>query len=573
MGYLRIHKKAFSYIKGSGLAVLILLIIIIGGIGFNNWGPYIYGKLIDAITEKQETNFYYYFVFFIVISALSSGLSIVESNIALKLSTKICNKKQSYFFENIIRLKLSESEKYDYGSLVTRISSDISTIIDYDIMVITNSIFVVLNFTIPLIFIFRISIDLSFRAIIFLPVSTLIYLIFKSKNRDIFKKLQVFGGKYYTNLSNYIYNLKSIKSFKLERIIKNKYEDIMSESYKLEAKKINLNSFIDMLNQISNVLLTTILLYTAMQLILDGFITIGVIVSFNMYINKLFNSVNAIQKMQLDIQPVIVALDRLGSLENGQYDNYRESNNLRKQKRFEISVENVSYAYDSVKVLENITLKITEPGLYSIVGKNGSGKTTLINLIMDFYDLQSGTIRLNNYSYSELSSIDIRNVITFIPKEAFILLDSVLENIRLYNQSVSEEQVMQICKAVGLSSFFEMLPEGIHTSLRDREDILSSGMKQKLCFARALANPSPIIIFDEVTSDLDGSSEKLLIELIMQLSKKSIILSVSHKLNTIKNSKQIYLLSNGIIRQTGIYNELIANCSEFNELFRTADAD
>lgn len=246
-------------------------------------------------------------------------------------------------------------------------------------------------------------------------------------------------------------------------------------------------------------------------------------------------------------------------------DNYESSKVLRKVDR--IFFEKVFFAYDAGEsdVLKGLTLQISGNGFYSIVGANGSGKTTIFKLLVRFYRPQKGTIFMNESSYEKLTERDIRSKITYVQKKAFIVEGSILDNIRL-DKDISEEKIIKICDKVGLKEFIDTLPKGLYTHLSSNGQEVSSGILQKLNFARAILHKSDIMIFDEISSDLDVSSEVKLCQIMKELGENRIVISISHRINAISMSDYIYYLSDGKVESEGEFNELIKNSNSFKKM-------
>ncbi|MBU5310458.1 ABC transporter ATP-binding protein/permease [Tissierella carlieri] len=562
-------KQAFTYLKGFKGKLAQLLIIIMLGITLNSISPIIYGRLIDAITSKNFYQTMMYLLYFSVITISIILFSSLESVFSVNIGNKINIYHQKHYFTKLLKTKISNVENFDFGLLVSNLTSDISTIISYDVELITTTIFIALNFFIPLVFIFLINYKMALITIGFFPMIVTIYYVFRNKKKMFFKRSKEIDDQYYTFICNSIKNISSFKAFKLENTMSNKFKQLLDRSYKSDKDKTILDTFIGTLNDLSQNIFSFLLLYLAAKLILNDELTIGTLMSFNIYTNRLFSSINTIQKIQLNEQPVSVALDRLSTLKSAPEDNYEVLIKETENNQITLNIDNIFFKYNDIEVISGLSIDIEKNGYYSLVGENGCGKTTLLKLIMYFYETQSGCIRLNSFSYSDLSAHYIRSFITYVQKEPFVINDSLLENIRLYSDD-SEQSVLEVCEKVGLKDFILTLPDGLHTMLYEDSDLLSSGMRQKLSFARAILHPSAIMLFDEITSDLDGKSEKLLSNIMKDMSKDRIVLSISHRVNAIVNSDCIYVLQDGKIITQGDFNHLYKNCEIFSNLFKAA---
>lgn len=460
---------------------------------------------------------------------------------------------------------MKELDRYNSGELISRLESDISILITYDIEFITTIAFILLNFLIPIIIIFGISLQLSLITLIFLPLNILIYVCFAGKKKRLSEKMKKFDDTYFSYIGNIFQNIKSIKCYKIEQYIISKYNDLLKYSFLLQKKNITLSNIVDLCNELLGYLFGVMIIIVSTELIYKGHLTIGLLVSFNIYINKLFESIGSMQRIKLNEKEVAVAITRIEQIMDSNQENIYSSY-LLNTSIFNICVNSISFQYDNNIVLRNIKFEMNHYGLYTIVGENGCGKTTLLNILMKLYDYYKGDIIFNNISLHQLTEGDVRSKITYISKEPFILIDSIYNNLCL-GKTISKIDVINACKRVGLYDYIENLPSGIDTILNETGVSFSSGMKQKLSIARTLLQTSEIIIFDEITSDLDGESEKNIIDIIKELSREHIILMVTHKVRTVIVSDLVFVLRNGEIVSIGQYNDLIKQDEYFQRLF------
>ncbi|MEO3947777.1 ABC transporter ATP-binding protein [Gorillibacterium sp. CAU 1737] len=565
----RTMKQAFAYLHGFRGKLAFLLIVIIIGIALNNVSPILYGRLIDAITAKEFSQTTVHLMFFAAITIAIVLLSSLESVVSVNVGNRIINHHQTRCFSKLLKTQMSHVEKFEFGLLVSNLTSDISTIVRYNIELLTTVIFMSLNFIVPLLFIFLINWKLALVTIAFLPVTMVIYYAHKNKKKLFFKQSREMDDKYYAFVCNSIRNIPSFKAYKLEEKISGNFEELMDDSYQKEKNKTILDTFVGMLNDLSQNIFSFVLLYLAARLIVNDELSIGVLMSFTIYTNRLFSSITTLQKIKLDEQPVRVALDRLSSLLAAPEDDYSRNRQNLATHQTKLELDHLSFHYDDLEVIKGLSLTIQDKGFYSLVGENGSGKTTLFKLMMDFYQAQSGQLKLNDTPYPNLSSAYIRSFITYVHKDPFVVNDTLLENIRLYS-ALEEDQVLEVCERVGLKEFILSLPDKLDTMLFEDSDLLSSGMLQKLSFARALLHPSAIMLFDEITSDLDGKSEKQLCQIMKELSRDRIVLSISHRMNAIVDSDWIFVLEDGRIVDQGDFHTLSKTNVLFSNLFRAA---
>ena len=415
-----------------------------------------------------------------------------------------------------------------------------------------------------------ISAKLSSVAIFYIPTSFFITLMSRKYYKLLALERKKLGDQYYSYLNESFSNNVGIKSFKLEKVIFSKFDGFISRELKLLKKSFVLSGIMQVLTTFVTVVSSLYIIYLSAILIKSDLLTIGTMVSFNTYINKLFSSISQVLGLNISKQEVSVFIDRIWNLfsEKSEQDDEKNDVLITNENRLEVERADFSYVEDNDAVISNLNFKLTAPGFYSFVGKNGCGKSTLAKLLIKLYSLDNGKIEINGSGYNDCSVYSIRDTITYIQKEDFFINESVYYNLLLANENASMEEIHNICNNVGIGEFIETLPDKYDTVIGEGGSTLSSGQKQKLNVARALLRNTSIIIFDEITANLDGKAEKEIIALLKEISKKSIVIFISHKASSIMQSDKIFLMDKGSIIDSGTHEELIKNNSIYQDLFK-----
>lgn len=563
--------KKYIYPQRVKIAFIVLLILVGSFIG--NLSPFLYGKMLDSIVAFDINHLMRLIIIYFIVTVGTTILSIFEGYMGKMVSFKIVKSSQRDLFNKIVRLKASAFEKYTSGELISRLNGDSEGVVSFLLDVITSILNIFINISVSLYFVLKISIKLSSVSIFYIPASLIVTIAARKRFKKLAEKRKIFNDKYFGYVNETFSNNIGIKCFRLEKKACDKYDNFISKELDIEKHSMVLGGIIQMLNTLISVISSLYIIYLSGILIKDGLLTIGTMVSFNTYINKLFASISQILGLNISKQTVSVSLDRLISLISEKSEDMEEYEKELKNEPDYINVRNVCFRYndDSDTVINNLSFSLDSPGFYSFVGKNGCGKSTLAKLLVKVYDVDSGYMEINGIDYNNCSIDSLRENITYIQKEDFFLNDTIYNNLSLANERVSAEDIYISCQAVGIDEFINSLPDKYDTVVGEGGSTLSSGQRQKLNIARALLKKTKILIFDETTSNLDGESEKNVIAILKKISKYSIVIFISHKVLSIVQSDRIFLMENGNIVDSGTHEQLSKNNDMYRELFKYSD--
>ena len=558
--------KKYIYIGKKYLVLLIGLIFIGSLVG--NISPYLYGKILDSIASGDMDLLGKIIIIYFFITLFTNLLSMLEGYVGQVVNFKLSKNAQTDLFDKIIRMKTSAYSKYEVGELISRLNGDADSIVSFGINLITGILHIVVNIMVSIYFVITISIRLSSVAIFYIPTTFLVTYISRKYFKELAEKRKKFGDKYFSFQNEVFSNNVGIKSFQLEDKINDKYKSFIGKELHLLKRSIYMGNIIQLANSLISVISSLYIIYLSAILINAGVLTIGLMVSFNTYINKLFSSMSQIFGINISLQEVMVSVNRIIKVMSEDSEPSDESI-FKEQYNPSLECVDITFSYGDEKenVLTNMTIDIDKFGLYSIVGSNGCGKSTFIKLLTRLYDVESGHIYINGVNYLELPYNFIRSQITYVQKEEFFFNDTIINNIRLADESLKEEDMENMCKIVGLDEFIKTLPEGYKTIIGEGGSTLSSGQKQKLSIARALLRNTPIYVFDESTANLDGKAEKDIMRIIKEHSKTSIILFISHKISSIIDSDKIFVFEDGKVVDSGEHEYLLMNSYKYKELF------
>lgn len=530
------HKKIIDkFILPQKKKIIYLIIVILLGIIASMSIPYVFGNIIDSIVVKNlqlVSKFIFISLFLNIFHNLSS---ILEEWIGNILSVDCSNSIKEVMFSKILDTKYEFLNSYGEGELVSRIENTGDKIVSFYIDFFSSIVMIMFSIIISTYIMIRISLKLFVIAIILLPLTYGINYIFKStiisKKRDYIAKLD----EYSDYLVDTISNLTGIKLNNLQKTFKGNYGKKLQDLKNLSMSNLKINMTVTSLQDLITIILSSLILFTSARLIILGNLTLGNIVAFSSYMEKLHSSIKNIGDLNLSFNEVIVDLERYKRIMD--HDSEKKTDGKKLSKVTSLKFKNVSFKYDDKYVLKDFSFEISKPGLYGIVGENGSGKTTIFNLISKLYTDYEGEILINGKEIRNYKDEELRNEVLFIESKPFILRENINSNITLLGkEKIDESNLKKIIQFLELERIEKY-------SSKNLKDTLSKGEQKKIQLARLLISKRSLILLDEVLSGLDKEMKEKVISKIKERSKNSIIIIISHDPEIIKKcGKTLFIL-------------------------------
>ncbi len=477
------------------------------------------------------------------------------------LGQKVVFDIRTKLFSRIIKFKMSYYDKSSVGRLVTRSVNDMETIAS----IFSQGLFMIFADLILMLSVISVMIYLSLKLsiIVFavLPFILIATRFFQRAMKSAFNEVRSEVANLNSFVQERISGIKEIQIFNREEVEQNSFVKINEKHKNAWLKTVWYNSIFFPIAEISTSITIGLLVWFGGRLVGVEFsgVTIGTIFLFIQLSQMLFRPLRQIADKFNTLQMGMVAANRVFKiLDTSDFiKNYgTKKNNLIEGK---IKFDELSFSYSESKpVFDKLNLSINSGEKVAIVGSTGSGKTTLINLILRFYESNSGSIFIDNINIKDIDLKNLRSQISLVTQDIFLFADSIFNNITLFNPNISIDDVKKAAKEIGIHDFINKLPGGYYYNVRERGVMLSEGQKQLISFLRAYLSNPRILILDEATSSIDSKTEKLIQYATSKIIQNKTSIIIAHRLSTILNSDKIIVLENGEIVESGSHEQLIS---------------
>lgn len=405
------------------------------------------------------------------------------------------------------------------------------------------------------IFLYTISPELLAVTMITMAIYALIIFLFRKPIKNVNYEIMEQDAQMTSYLKESLEGMETIKAYQYEENAKAKTENLFTKLINHVVKGSVIYSLQDSLVEAAASIGTVILMWLGAFMCIENMITIGTLITFYYLIGYFLEPVQNLIDLQPILQTAVVAAERLNDVLDAETEN---NDNKSHMECGDISIDHVSFRYGNRDlVLDDITLNIPKGQRIALVGESGCGKTTLAKLLMAFYQPEQGEITIGGKNIADCSPESIRKHIAYISQDIFLFSDTIYNNLRMGDESISNERIQEVCKLCQADRFIENLPMKYETMLDENGGNLSGGQKQRLAIARAMLRNPDILIMDEATSNLDTITEESIKKTMDQICENITCIIIAHRLKTIRNCDYIYVMEKGKIVEKGSHEELI----------------
>ena len=564
-----LFKRLLRYVKKYRFAFFIAAISVILLAVFAAVRPVLLGYIIDHFVKtkmsEQLVKYMLIMLGFLIMEALFQFIFIFFANY---LGQNIIKDIRFQLFQKIIHFKMAYFDITPVGKIVTRVVSDIETIAS----IFGQGLFVIISDLLKMLVIAVVMLVLNWRLalIVFVALPILIYAtrIFQKAMKNAFQQVRSEVSNLNTFIQERLTGMKIVQLFAREKIEYQKFKQINNRHKDAWIKTVWYNSiFFPIAELIPSIALGFVVWYGGLQMLDTGITTSGDIISFIMMNQMLFRPLRQIADKFNTLQMGMVASDRVFKLMD---QNLLEEDNgsIIQPISGYIQFKDVHFSYtEKEEVLKGISFSVNRGETIAIVGATGAGKSTIVNLINRFYPINSGEILLDKISIYDYKLAHLRENIAIVLQDVFLFSDTIFNNITLYNQDITLEEVQDAAKKIGIHQFIMSLPNNYQYNVKERGVMLSSGQRQLIAFLRAYVRKPHILILDEATSSIDSKTEMLIQKATDVLTKNRTSLIIAHRLATIKKADRIIVMDKGEIVEQGTHQELLNKNGYYRSLY------
>lgn len=579
-------KKLASYMSNYKLPVLIVMIFAAVSTVFNIWGPKILSKaiteLFNGLIKKYQGTGSINFdkigetlLFLLGLYLIASLFGVMQGWIMSTITQKVTYRMRKDISEKINRMPMNYFESRTTGEVLSRITNDVDTLgqsLNQSITQLITSTFTIIGVIVMML---SISVPMTGMSVLIIPISLVLIMTAVKFSQKHFVTQQKYLGVINGQVEETVGGYNIVHLFNDEENALNQFKEQNEVLFKSAWKSQFLSGLMQpIMNFVGN------LGYVAVAIIggimaYNGTITVGDIQAFIQYVRNLTQPIAQLAQVSNMLQSMVAAAERVFEFLNEEEEAQTVENPVKVDHiEGQVDFEHVHFGYNPEKIIINDFSSHVDPGqTVAIVGPTGAGKTTMVKLLMRFYDVNSGAIKIDGYDIRDFNRADLRKNIGMVLQDTWLFKGSIMDNLRYGNLEATDEEVYAAAKAAHVHHFIETLPGGYNMELNEESSNISQGQKQLLTIARAILADKPILILDEATSSVDTRTEVLIQNAMNNLMSGRTSFVIAHRLSTIKDADKILYMQDGDIKEQGTHEELLEKGGYYAALYNSQFED
>ena len=562
-------KRLMGYFVSEKKMLFLLMLAVVVVVTCSVYAPKLQSNAIDAIAGRQWDKLSPILIVMVIIYIIHSICTYMQSKLSTVLSQNIVSRMRKELFLNIVNLPIRYLDANSHGDIMSRMTNDIeniSTTVSQSMSSLFSGILTVIGTVVMMVALCPRLAALSCVTVILTIVATK---LLSKAMRFFFKKRQVILGQLNGNVEEMVTGYRTVVAYNRQNAVVNDFDNVSDELTRVgiiaEILGGSMGPVMNVINNVGFVIIAAFGGYFA----INNIISIGVISAFIVYAKQFGRPIDELAQIYGQIQTAVAGAERVFEVMDEPLEDKSGKKNMDDLKGI-IRFKNVNFSYTKEKqVLYDFNLEVKAGQKVALVGSTGSGKTTVVNLLMRFYDVDSGEILIDDVNIKDIDCDSLRRNTAIVLQDTVLFADSIKNNLKYSNSSATDEQMYMAARMSNCDSMIRKMPQGYDTQLMSEGENISQGQRQLLSIARAFLAQPKILILDEATSSVDTRTEKHIQDAMVKLMKDRTSLIIAHRLSTIQDADLIVVMDEGRIAETGSHANLLAKKGKYYQLYMT----